>query len=56
MRSNAGMGPDLLHSSPTITLSTDAHLMPADREVARAVLYAALAPAAEDSLRTSEFG
>lgn len=32
------------HASPTITLTTYAHLMPADEEVARAVLDAALAP------------
>ena len=31
------------HASPTITLATYAHLMPADEEVARAVLDAALA-------------
>lgn len=40
------------HASPTVTLSTYAHLMPADEEVARAVLDDALAPAAEDRLRT----
>ena len=40
------------HASPVITLSTYAHLMPADEEVARSVLDAALAPAAEDRLRT----
>lgn len=34
------------HASPTITFSTYAHLMPADEEVARAVLDAALAPSA----------
>lgn len=44
------------HSSPVITLSTYAHLMPADEDVARAVLDAALAPSAEDSLRTDEVG
>ena len=32
------------HASPTIALATYAHLMPADEEVARAVLDAALAP------------
>lgn len=32
------------HANPTITLSTYAHLMPADEDVARAVLDAALAP------------
>ena len=32
------------HASPTITFSTYAHLMPADEEVARGVLDAALAP------------
>ena len=32
------------HASPVITLATYAHLMPADEEVARAVLDAALAP------------
>jgi integrase len=40
------------HASPTITLTTYAHLMPADEDVARTVLDAALAPAAEDQLRT----
>lgn len=41
------------HASPTITLSTYAHLMPADEDVARAVLDAALtAPA--DQARTTE--
>jgi integrase len=34
------------HASPTITLATYAHLMPADEEVARAVLDDALAPPA----------
>jgi len=34
------------HASPTITLATYAHLMPADEEVARAVLDAALSPLA----------
>lgn len=34
------------HSSPTITLATYAHLMPADEEVARAVLDAAFSPPA----------
>jgi integrase len=32
------------HASPTFTLATYAHLMPADEEGARAVLDAALAP------------
>lgn len=41
------------HANPTITLTTYAHLMPADAEVARAVLDAALAPPA-DTLRTAE--
>ena len=36
------------HASPTITLATYAHLMPADEEVARAVLDAALAPASAE--------
>ncbi len=44
------------HANPSITLGTYAHLMPADEEVARKVLDAALAPAAEDSLRTGEGG
>lgn len=35
------------HASPTITLATYAHLMPADGEVARAVLDAALAAPAD---------
>jgi integrase len=35
------------HASPVITLSTYAHLMPADEDVARGVLDAALAPGAE---------
>lgn len=39
------------HASPTITLSTYAHLMPADEEVARAVLDAALAPEASHEAR-----
>lgn len=42
------------HASPVITLKTYAHLMPADAEVARGVLDAALAPLAEDSLRTAD--
>jgi integrase len=37
------------HANPMITLSTYAHLMPADEEVARAVLDAALAPPAASS-------
>lgn len=44
------------HASPVVTLSTHAHLMPADEDVARTVLDAALAPPAEDSLRTSDLG
>lgn len=40
------------HASPVITLSTYAHLMPADEDVARRVLDEALDPTAEDSLRT----
>jgi integrase len=40
------------HASPVITLTTYAHLMPADEDVARSVLDAALAPGAEDRLRT----
>lgn len=40
------------HTNPTITLTTYAHLMPADEEVARRVLHEALAPGAEDLLRT----
>lgn len=39
------------HANPSITLKTYAHLMPADEEVARAVLDAALAPPAA-TLRT----
>jgi integrase len=41
------------HSSATITLSTYAHLMPADEDVARRVLDAALSPIADQS-RTDE--
>ena len=41
------------HSSPTITLTTYADLMPADEEVARSVLDAALAPPAEYQVSTS---
>lgn len=41
------------HASPTITLSTYAHLMPADEDVARAVLDAALASHA-DQARTTD--
>jgi integrase len=41
------------HSSPTITLSTYAHLMPVDEDRARAVLQGAFARRAEDQLRTS---
>jgi len=37
------------HASPVVTLSTYAHLMPADAEVARAVLDAALSPPVESS-------
>jgi integrase len=40
------------HANPTITLGTYAHLMPADEDVARAVLDAALAPPA-DAVRTA---
>jgi integrase len=43
------------HASPVVTLSTYAHLMPADEDVARAVLDAALASPADIS-RTSEAG
>jgi integrase len=43
-----GVADWLGHASPVITLSTYAHLMPADQEVARTVLDAALAPGAED--------
>jgi integrase len=43
------------HASPTVTLNTYAHLMPADEDVARAVLDAALASPA-DITRTSEGG
>ena len=39
------------HASPTITLTTYAHLMPADEDVARGVLDSALAPPA-DTVRT----
>lgn len=42
------------HASPTVTLGVYAHLMPADEEVGRRVLDEALAPSAEDSLRTGE--
>lgn len=44
------------HASPVITLTTYSHLMPADEEVARAVLDAALAPSTEDRLRTEQPG
>lgn len=37
------------HASPMITLATYAHLMPADEDVAQAVLDAALAPTAESA-------
>lgn len=40
------------HANPTVTLTTYAHLMPADEEVARSVLDAALAPRA-DTVRTA---
>ncbi len=40
------------HANPRITLTTYAHLMQADEEVARRVLHEALAPGAEDLLRT----
>lgn len=46
------VGDWLGHASPVITLNTYAHLMPTDEEVARTVLDEALAPAAEDWLRT----
>jgi integrase len=42
------------HASPVITLSTYAHLMPADEEVARTVLDAALAPPAEGSIEGAQ--
>ena len=38
------------HASPMITLNTYSHLMPADEDVARSVLDAALAPAAESTV------
>ena len=41
------------HASPTITLTTYAHLMPADEDVARAVLDAALEGHA-DQARTTD--
>jgi integrase len=41
------------HASPVVTLSTYAHLMPADADVARTVLDAAL-QGAEDQVRTVE--
>ena len=40
------------HASPVVTLSTYAHLMPADEEVARGILDAALAPPADISRTT----
>ena len=40
------------HASPTVTLTTYAHLMPADEEVARAVLDAALTPSADQARTT----
>jgi integrase len=40
------------HASPVVTLTTYAHLMPADEDVARTVLDAALQTPAEDSVRT----
>jgi hypothetical protein len=43
------------HASPVITLSTYAHLMPQDPNVARADLDEALAPPADIS-RTAEGG
>ena len=43
------------HANPNVTLSTYAHVMPADEEVARAVLDAALAGRA-DTVRTAENG
>ena len=42
------------HSSPVITLTTYAHLMPADEEVARAVLDEALSPRAEYQVSTGQ--
>jgi hypothetical protein len=39
------------HASPTVTLSTYAHLMPTDEDVARVALDAALAPPAVGYLR-----
>lgn len=41
------------HASPAITLSTYAHLMPADEQVARSVLDSALAPSESPSPITS---
>jgi integrase len=41
------------HASPVVTLSTYAHLMPADEDVARSVLDDAFTRSAEDSLRTN---
>lgn len=46
------VGDWLGHASAMVTLSTYAHLMPADEDVARAVLDAALAPPA-DTVRTA---
>jgi integrase len=42
------------HASPTVTLSTYAHLMPVDEDRARSVLDGVFAKAAEDSSRTNE--
>lgn len=44
------------HASPTITLSTYAHLMPTDDEVARAVLEDAFASSADSSRTTGVAG
>jgi integrase len=43
------VGDRLGHASPVVTLSTDAHLMPTDDDVARGVLDAAFAQAADSS-------
>jgi integrase len=46
------VGDWLGHASPVVTLSTYSHLMPADEDVARAVLDAALAPDADQARTT----
>jgi len=46
-RVGQGLADWLGHASATITLSTYAHLMPADEDVARTVLDEALAPPAD---------